>query len=540
MIFLPRRQSTKSKEEKLLQETNANSTLNPKDIDYVNTFAKEMLNMLNNPLMYHPILQSEILKDINMNPAYRDYETVEKLLRDPKHNEKILRQLSQYLANTIAPIKRMVDYYSKILTWDYLLIPQVEEKELKSSAFKKAENKVYDFLENLNVKKMFTEMMQGSMLEDTKFHYVRDSDYGTTFQELPSDYCLITAKNEISYEVAFNMTYFFRPGTRLDLYPPEFTDYYLDMMNYDRTKGGIKTTDVIVEIKEGKWFYWRQLDPKKCFTFKFNNIVSGLTPPLLGLFLDAVNIEQFRGLQKTKTSLDAYKLLIGTVPRNKETKSGVKSDDFAITASTVAKFAALLKGALPSGVDFKVTPFEKVEAFNFENADNKNSVVGTALKNFLNNSGSSQVLSVNEKPNASSVKSNQIVDESFVIHMYDLGEGIINLLLRGISPKYRFSLKFQGTIFDKVERKKDAQDLASIGVVLIDLIASARGLNARQMERLLASSHAKGWPEKLIPIQSAFQSSGDEGKNGRPKKETSDLGDSGEVSRDTGDDGEED
>jgi hypothetical protein len=541
VIFLPRRTSTKNKQEALLNETIATSALSSKDMDYVNTFAREMLNMINNPLMYHPILQSEILKDINMNPAYRDYETVEKLLRDPKHNEKALRQLSQYLANTIAPIKRMIDYYAKILTWDYVLIPQVEEKDLKSSAYKKAENKVYDFLEGMNIKKMFTEMMQGSILEDTKFHYLRDSEYGTTFQELPSDYCLITGKNEISYEISFNMTYFFRPGTRLDQYPPEFTDYYMDMMNYDRTKGGTKTSDVIVEIKEGQWFYWRQLDPNKAFTFKFNNIVAGLTPPLLGLFLDAVNIEQFRSLQKTKSALDAYKLLIGTVPRNKETKSGTKSDDFAITAPTVAKFAALLKGALPSGVDFKVTPFEKVEAFNFENADTKNSVTGVALKNFLNNSGSSQVISVNEKPNASSVKSNQIVDESFVIHMYAQAEGIINLLLaKNVSPKYKMMLKFQGTIFDKEERKQDAQNLASIGVVSIDLIASARGLNARQMERLLASSHAKGWPEKLVPIQSAFQT-GDAGAgaNGRPKKPTSELTGSGETSRDASDDGDE-
>ncbi|MBW3021062.1 hypothetical protein KY334_07235, partial [Candidatus Woesearchaeota archaeon] len=436
---MPRKTSSKKQQEELMKNTIANSVLDEKDMNYVNAFAKEMLNMFNNPLMYHPILQSEILKDINMNPAYRDYETVETLLRDPKHNEKALRQLSQYLSNTIAPIKRLIDYYSKILTWDYVLIPQVEEKELRTSAYKKAENKVYDFLESFNIKKMFTEMMQGSILEDTKFYYLRESEYGNTFQELPSDYCIITAKNEISYEVAFNMTYFFRPGTRLDLYPPEFTDYYLDMMNYDQKKGGIRTSDVIVEMKEGKWCYWRQLDPKKCFTFKFNNIISGLTPPLLGLFLDAVNIEQFRNLQKTKTALDAYKLLIGTIPRNKENKSGSKADDFAYSAATVAKFAALLKGAMPQGVDFKVTPFEKVESFNFENSDTKHNVVSTALKSFLNNSGSSQVLSINDKPNASSSKSNQLIDESFVVHMYSQAEGIINLILKNISPKYRMS-----------------------------------------------------------------------------------------------------
>jgi hypothetical protein len=139
-------------------------------------------------------------------------------------------------------------------------------------------------------------------------------------------------------------------------------------------------------------------------------------------------------------------------------------------------------------------------------------------------------LSVNEKPNASSSKSNQLVDESFVIHMYNQAEGIMNLILKDVSPKYRFSIKFVGTIFDKAERKKDAQNLASIGVVLIDLIASAQGLNARQLDRLLASSHAKGWPDKLKVVQSAFQTSGSE--NGRPIKDVGNLTDSGEISQD--------
>jgi hypothetical protein len=473
-----------------------------------------------------------------MNPMFRDYDTVELLIKDPKHNEKPLRQLAQYLENTIAPIRRLIDYYSKILTWDYVVIPQVDKKELKSPAFKKAENKVYDFLENFNPKQMFTKMMHGAILEDTKFWYLRDSEYGYTFQELPSEYCMITGRNELGFTYSFNMTYFFRPGTRLDQYPPEFTEYYLDMMNYDRKKGGIKTSDVIVEIKEGKWYYWRELPSTKAFTFKFNNLISGLTPPMMGVFLDAVNIAQFRDLQKTKTALDTYKLLLGQIPRNKDSKSGQKPDDFAYTAQTAAKFATLIKGALPPQVDFKITPFDNIQAFSFENADNKNSIVGDALKTFLNNSGSSQSLSINEKPNSSSVKSNQIVDSSFVSHMYCQAEAIMNLLIRNnVSPKIKFDIKFEGTIFDVEERKTTAKDMASIGIVIRDKIAASWGLNGRQLDRLLEASHENGWPSKLIPIQSSFQTSNKgANKNGRPKGDAGSLSDAGEVSQDSGND----
>ena len=81
--------------------------------------------------------------------------------------------------------------------------------------------------------------------------------------------------------------------------------------------------------------------------------------------------------------------------------------------------------------------------------------------------------------------------------------------------------------------------MASIGVVSVDLIASSMGLNARQMDRLLASSHAKKWPEKLVTPTSIYQTSGSAKENGRPKKEASDLGDSGEISRDTENDVED-
>jgi len=538
VIFLPRKKIDKSKSDKVVKDTIETSQLSQADRNYVDVFAKELLGVAGSSLMYNPYLQNDVLKDINMNPQSQDYDDVAQLISDPKHNEKSLRRLSQYLYNTIMPIRRVIDYYSKILTWDYVLIPNVEEKELKTTAYKKAENRVYDFLESLDVKKMFTEMMKGAMLEDTKFHYLRESEYGYTFQELPSDYCMITAKNEVSYEYAFDMTYFFRQGTSLEGYPPEFTEYYMDMMNYDRRNGSIKTKDLIVETKNGRWFYWRKLDPLKAFTFKFNSIVSGLTPPLMGLFLDAVNIDQFRNLEKTKTALDAYKLLIGTVPRNKENKSGNKADDFAITAATVARFAAMIKGALPDGVDFKVTPFDKVEAFNFEKSDNKDSITGEALKNFLNNSGSSQVLSINDKPNTSSSKSNQLIDESFVIHMYSIAEGILDLIIKNfVSSKFKMNIKLQGTIFDKEERKKDAQDLASVGFVSIDLMAAARGFNGRQFRRLLASSNAHGFPDKLEPVQSAYHTADPNKKseNGKPKSDDKDLDDSGEISRDNKD-----
>lgn len=524
-------------EQKEIEELeNVKAQFSEIDVNYVNNFAQELMGMMHSPLTYHPMLQNQVTKDLNMNPMFKDYETVQKLIQNPKMNEKVLRQLSQYLYNVMMPIKRLIKYYSTILTWDYMIIPQVEEKELTTPSFIKYENKVYDFMESFNIKKMFLEMMEGAMLEDTKFYYLRESENGYTFQELPSDYCMIVSKNEVSYEFAFDMSYFFRAGTRLDLYPPEFTDYYMEMLNYDKSKGDRRTNNAIIETKNGRWFYWRKLDSTKAFTFKFNNLFAGLTPPMLGLFLDTINIAQSKDLQKTQSQLDAYNLLIATIPRNKDNRSGNKADDFAISASTVAKFAAMIKSNMQDGVDFKVMPFDEVKSFTFDKGNSNKNLAETALDNFYKSTGSSQTTTLNDKPNQSTTLNAQKVDEAFVTHMYSIAEGIMGLVIKKhISSKYKFDIKFTGTIFDKKERIENAHKMASIGIVSMDLLASSIGLNARQLQRLVASSNAKGYPEKLKPIQSAFQTSTkdlEESKVGREKKNIDELDDSGMATRD--------
>ena len=104
------RKKTKAQEQK-----EQNMTVENKHA-FASDYTQEMLNMMNSNLMYHPLLQSQILKDINMNPMYQDYETVETLISDPKNHEKELRELAQYLNNTTMAIKRLIDYYTKILT----------------------------------------------------------------------------------------------------------------------------------------------------------------------------------------------------------------------------------------------------------------------------------------------------------------------------------------------------------------------------------------------------------------------------------------
>jgi hypothetical protein len=462
-----------------------------------------------------PSTLNKALKDLNMNPNKKDRDTTEKMVANPKEYEKSLRELSQYLINVVMPLKRLKHYYSSILTYDYTLIPIVDESVIKSTAFKKAEKRVYDWLDALNPRKVFRTLTGGSIVEDVKYYYYReDGDY-VTLQEMPSDYCKITYKDQMGYRYAFDMNYFLKSGVELEGFAPEFRQYYNDIFT-----GKQKTVTRYTPN-------WVELDEDKAFVFKFDVFQAGITPPLIGTFVDAVELDTYKTLKETKTALETYKLLVGTIPRNKENKSGNKKNDLAITADMATKFANIIKSAMPEGVDMKVTPFEEVKAFEFGQGAHQDDIVGASAKNFINNAGVSQTMSI-DKPTQSTVDTGRKIDVAFVSHLYEQAQDFINHYLDKISPRYKFRIKFEGSIFDKEEREKSAKEWASFGIIT-DKIGASMGLNPREFDKMLQYMKSRGYPDLWTPVQSAHQSSGKD--TGRPEKSGSELSDNGAVSK---------
>lgn len=517
-------------ETQMNSQPQSNSEISAERQNFARDYATSLRDdIFKNPVYFNPIWQNQILKDINMNPNGSDRDNAEEMVKNPRGNEAGLRRLSQYLENTVMPLRRLYSYYARMLEWDYQILPQgsIDEDEFVTSKFKNDINACYDWIEGFNPKKMCSEMMSGAIAEDGKFFYLRESSNGFTLQEMPSEWCLITHKNDIGYQYAFNMTYFMRTGINLDDYAPEFRDYYNNFMclQTSPTKVNLERDGLRVEYKNGTYFYWQELSPEKAFVFKFDPLHAGLTPPLIGLFVDATEVDTYRNLQKTKTKLETYRLVVATLPRHKTVSGqggGNVKDDFAIQAKTAAQFAQIIKSSLPEGVDFKVTPFESVQAIDFPYAENKADIAGRALKNFLNSSGSSQTLTTNERPNEASVEIGAKIDAAFVSHMYRQMEAFINYQFELATKKYKMVIRFEGTFFDRKERNDRAKLMAEIGVIT-PLLASSLGYNMRELRNVILLSHAMGFPEILIPVLTSSTQSGKDSEaptpeGGRPPK----------------------
>lgn len=506
-------------------------TLTQEQINYFMEFARTM----NSPMYggyFNPLLANQFLKNINMSPTSIERDNVETMVANPKENEQSLRRLSQHLYNTQMPYKKLIHYFSDMLTFDISIYPKnINTSELtgkKLETFKKEYDKAWDFIDKLYIKQEFKKILLGMMLEDAKFVYLREGESRFAFQEMPSDWSIITSQFEYGYLYDFNLMYFQQMGADISGFDKEFKKYYNNALDMHKNK--TYYPNMKAEMRNGQWYYWQQLRPEKAWVFKFHENFAGLVPPFLGLFIDASELDSYKKLQSTKTALDICKFIIGTIPRNKENKTGSKQDDFAIGYENAAKFTQLMNAKMPEGALFGALPFENIQSFEFNNEGID--IIGTAMKNFYTSSGSDKALFNSDKPNASTMKASTRIDTAFAERVYPQFESFINYHLNKVNKKIKFEAKLSGTIFDEEERATRALTAAQSGLITPEL-ASSMHLTERQLRNGISLMNVLGYTE-LKPLTSSFVQSGKESEdNGRPTKKTSDLG-TGEQTKDGG------
>lgn len=512
---------------------NIKGKLTQEEFNYFVEFAKTLTSMGGMNYLLNPYISNQYLKNINMNPQFKDRDTVEKMVYNPKDNELGLRRLSEHLYNTQTPYKRLIHYFADMLKFDWYPIPiNATEEDMKKDSYKKDWERMWQWFDKFDIKKEFKKILLGMMLEDAKFTYIRESELGIIFQEMPSDYCIVDAWSELGYLYSFNLLYFQQVGVDIRGFPPEFKKYYqnaMDMLGSNNTK---YYPNIRPEMRNGRWMYWQEISPDKGWVFKFHNNFAGLVPPFLGLFIDAIEIDTFKEMQKTKTALDVYKIIFGNIPRHKDgtNKSGNAKDDMALSPEMAANYMKLIKNSLPEGVDFKASPLEDLKSFEFNNSASKANIVGDAMKNFYKGAGADQALFNSDKPNASTMKASTRVDASFVERVYEQFNTFCTYQLSKITKKYKFKIVFEGTIFDEDERKEQALTLAQNGIITPKL-ASSNGMTLKEFVNGMNMMKVLGFPDNLTPIQSSYTLSAKNNKGGKPE---GDLTDSKVITDDAG------
>lgn len=501
------------------------------EIKYFEEFIKSFSSSEHMNYLFNPLIANQILKNVNMNPAYQDREKVEKMVYNPNESEMGLRRLSQHIYNTQLPYKRLIHYYADQLTFDWYPIPMNGKKEdFKKETFKKDYDRVFEWFDKFDVKREFRKIVLGILLEDAKFTYLREDDNGFTLQEMPSDYCMIDSTSSLGYMYSFNLNYFSQIGVDINGYHPDFKKYYNQMNNMKKTQ--TYYPNIKPEMRDGRWVYWQQVNPEKGWVFKFDDIFATLIPPFLGLFIDAVGFDKIRAIQDEKELLDTYKMIFGTIPRHKDgtNKTGNKQDDFAIDAQTLSSYMKLVKASLPDGIDFKAAPLENIQLFEFESNADKDAMTN-ALKDFYAKSGAEKALFGSDKPNASIIKASLQNDSDFVTKVYEQFNKFCTYHINKITKKYKFKIVFEGTTYDREQRRKESMEEWQNGLITPRLPCSM-GMTVRDLDNGIAFMQSLGFPENMKPIQSAHTLSKPDSAKSKGRPENDSASESKDISND--------
>ena len=506
------------------------------DVSYCSDFLKayNSQSYSGQNFLLSPQLLNTTLKNVNMDGYNFSTDQIRKMVMSPHNFEQELRKLSYYYYNSISIYKRSIEYKSSVLDFDWEPIPYtldgkpITPSDITSRAFQHDYAEMTKFFNSFNAKQEFQKVLFNILLYDTYFVSTREYDGHKYLQELPSTHCMIDADSYLGYLFSFDLSYFMNSGVDINGYAPALRKKYSEVLKIKQS-----TYNPNLPQRNGSWVYWHPMTPDDGWVFKFNNNFAGSVPPLLDMMIDYSKIDKFKELEEAKKQLEAYKVIFATVPRLTNNKSANKVDDFAISSTELGKFVAAVKQTLGSGVDFKAAPLEDFKAFDFSPSGNEKNLLESEITNMLRESGTSDAIITG----GSSVSSNNIyklVTSEIVKSVYPQFSNYCEYQINKNTKRYKFKIKFVGTIFDREDRRKAANEDMERGIIT-PAIFSSRGIQMTDANNISNMLYGLGYPDLFRPIKTASTMSSDEkSASGRPVTDDNHLSDNGEQSRNTG------
>lgn len=484
-------------------------------------------------LLLSPQILNNILKGRNMESQLFTTDEIKKMIMSPHRFENELRKLALHFYNSIPIYKQLIKLNSSILDFDWEVIPYkkdgkpISAEEFNSNRYKSDYAILSKFFNNFNVRKEFQKVWYNMLMFDAYYTMKREYDGHIYLQEMPSNFSIIDADSYLGYLYAFDLSYFTNRGIDINAYHPILRKKYNEVIN-------MRDIDYNPNLpqRNGSWVYWYPIHPDHGWVFKLNNNFAGVVPPYLDMFTDYNKLDKYKNLEEQIKELESYKVIFATVPRLTNNRSGNKVDDFAISSTELGKFVAAVKQTL-NGVDFKAAPLENFKAFDFTpNASDKD-LLATEVSNMLKESGLADAVMIGGN-SVSALNLYKTTLSEFAKQAYIQFTNFCEYHINKETKKFKFKIKFVGTIFDREERFNNANADMERGIITSSIFSS-RHIQPTDFNNAVGFMHSIGMPDMLTPIKTAStMSSAEKDSIGRSKLAEGELTDAGEYTRDSG------
>lgn len=436
--------------------------------------------------------------------------------------------------------------YVNVLSFDLTVTCKnaFTQSDYQSTEYAEDKKRIYKFLDNFDYKAEFRKMLQEMMRHEVVYTWFRKTKWGNkgmkcALQIMPQNRCMLTGYWEKGLLWDFDMNYFLQPGVDIDGFDPAFKKYYNNVFGDNQNPWHYIPTNPL-DSREGIFATWTQTSPDdgawcfKLFPENFN------TTPYLAPFLkDAIRNDEIANLQYNKDIASAYGILAGEIRLFDNAKSGTTANQFAIDPATLGAFMGKVKEGLQNvgtiGPTTKAVamPTENIKWFQF--SDSNPTMYEQQLSNSAGvGSGISRVIYSSDRMSNAEIEAGIIDQYNTVKQVYSQFNNFLEFFGNQLTKKYKFKMTLDGCSypFEREKRFERLTKAADKGIVLgPSAWASAMGYTPMEFDRLLDEAKygdfSNKWQLMLNTNTTAQDSQG-----GRPQKNTGDLTDSGESSRD--------
>lgn len=475
------------------------------------------------------LLNRLITRDVNNNtnsPTFSLYtkDEITTYLSNPYQYEKQLRRAVTYIYGASSHFRRLIQYFTGLSDLAYVVSPyRIDPKSVNAKSISRNYRKVLNALSAMNVRTQFPKILTVCLREDVFYGTMWVTNDNITIQQLPSDYCTISTIEGNVPNVTFDFSYFDARSALLEFYPSEFQTKY---NAYQKDRRGLR---------------WQELDCPTSFAIKCNNdILDYALPPFAGILREVYDLEDYKQLKMTKTALENYAMLVMTLGIDKD---GNWTMDF----DKAKDFWRNLDSVLPEEVGSVLSPMP-ISKISFEKSNTGDTdTIAEAEQNLFTAAGVSSLLFNNDKASANALLLSIKADQAITYGIVKSIEDAVNRYIQAQS----YGKNFRATFLDcSPYNRKELGDqylkACQFGLPFISMYAATQGMSQSEVDCMsFLENDVLNLTERFHPLQSSTtqtgSSSGADGEGatdegGAPVKDVGDLTDSGEQSREDGDD----
>ena len=462
------------------------------------------------------LLNHLITRDLNNDtskPTFSLYSKsdIQTYLSNPYTYEKQLRRAVTYIYGASSHFRRLIQYFTGLNDCDYVVEPyRVDPKKANIKTMNNNYRKVLNMLSSMNMKTQLPKILTVCLREDVFYGTLWVTNDNITIQQLPSDYCSISAVEGNVLNVSFDFSYFDSHQEFLNYYPAEFSEKY---KIYQRNRT----------------IRWIELDSPTSFCIKCNSdILAYPIPPFAGILREIYDIEDYKQLKSARTALENYAMLVMNLPMDDEGR-------WLLDFDKAKDFWSNLDAVLPPEIGSILTPMP-ISKIGFEKTNTKDTdTIAEAEQHLFTASGVQSALFNNDKASANALLLSIKADQAITYGIVKSVEDAINRFVQAQSYGKNFKVNFLDiSQFNRKEAGDAYLKAATYGFPTLSYYCASQGVGQAELDSMsFLETKVLGLQDMFRPVQSSSQMSSvdssaatDEG--GAPTKDIGELSDSRE------------